>query len=103
MPNAENLIPSLCHYDLVGFQTDNDASNFARYLAGELGTPSHISRRLGTGDRMMRVGTFPVGIETRSFARLARRAVKTQMVDQVKSSIPGALMIGVDRLDYSKG
>ena len=103
MPNHEHLIPALCHYDLVGFQTDNDAANFARYLANELGTPSHISRRLGTGDRVMRIGTFPVGIATRDFARLARRAIKTGMVRKVMKSVPGALMIGVDRLDYSKG
>ena len=103
MPNHENLIPSLCHYDLVGFQTDNDAANFARYLANELGTPAHISRRLGTGDRKMRVGVFPVGIETRNFARMAGRAVKTDMVRKVKDSVPGTLIIGVDRLDYSKG
>jgi trehalose 6-phosphate synthase len=103
MPNHENLIPALCHYDLVGFQTDGDAANFARYLAGELGTPSHISRRLGTGDRVMRIGTFPVGIETRPFNRLARRAVRTELVRDVAKSIPGELMIGVDRLDYSKG
>ena len=103
MPNHEHLIPALCHYDLVGFQTDNDAANFARYLANELGTPSHISRRLGTGDRVMRIGTFPVGIEPRGFARLARRAIKTELVRKVMKSIPGALMIGVDRLDYSKG
>jgi trehalose 6-phosphate synthase len=87
----------------VGFQTDNDAANFARYLANELGMPSHISRRLGTGDRVMRIGTFPVGVETRQFNRLARRAVKTELVRKVMKSIPGALMIGVDRLDYSKG
>ena len=103
MPNHENLLPSLCHYDLVGFQTDNDAANFARYLANELGTPSHISRRLGTGDRVMRLGAFPVGIETRTFTRLARRAVKTELVLKVRESVPGMLMIGVDRLDYSKG
>jgi trehalose 6-phosphate synthase len=103
MPNHEKVIPALCHYDLVGFQTDGDAANFARYLANELGTPSHISRRLGTGDRMMRIGTFPVGIETRQFTRLARRAVRTELVRDVAKSVPGALMIGVDRLDYSKG
>ena len=103
MPNHERLIPSLCHYDLVGFQTDNDAANFARYLANELGTPAHISRRLGTGDRVMRIGTFPVGIEPRGFARLARRAIKSELVRKVIKSIPGTLMIGVDRLDYSKG
>jgi trehalose 6-phosphate synthase len=103
MPNHENLIPSLGAYDLVGFQTDGDAANFARYLAKELGTPSHISLRLGSGDRAMRIGTFPVGIETRDFTRLARRAVKTSFVQQVIASVPGMLMIGVDRLDYSKG
>jgi trehalose 6-phosphate synthase len=103
MPNHETLIPSLGDYDLVGFQTDGDAANFARYLAKELGTPSHISLRLGTGDRAMRIGTFPVGIETRDFTRLARRAVKTEFVEQVAASVPGTLMIGVDRLDYSKG
>jgi trehalose 6-phosphate synthase len=103
MPNHETLIPSLGDYDLVGFQTDGDAANFARYLAKELGTPSHLSLRLGTGDRAMRIGTFPVGIETRNFTRLARRAVKTKFVQQVADSIPGVLMIGVDRLDYSKG
>ena len=103
MPNHETLIPALCHYDLVGFQTDGDAANFARYLAGELGTPAHISRRLGTGERVMRIGTFPVGIETREFCRLARRAVRTTLVKDVAHSVPGLLMIGVDRLDYSKG
>jgi trehalose 6-phosphate synthase len=103
MPNHETLIPSLGDYDLVGFQTDGDAANFARYLAKELGTPSHISLRLGSGDRAMRIGTFPVGIETLHFTRLAGKSVRTKMVQQVLHSIPGALMIGVDRLDYSKG
>ncbi|HKQ44886.1 MAG TPA: trehalose-6-phosphate synthase [Rhizomicrobium sp.] len=103
MPNHETLIPSLGGYDLVGFQTDGDAANFARYLAKELGTPSHMSLRLGSGGRAMRIGTFAVGIETHEFTRLARRAVKTKFVEEVVRSIPGALMIGVDRLDYSKG
>ncbi|HKU64076.1 MAG TPA: trehalose-6-phosphate synthase, partial [Rhizomicrobium sp.] len=103
MPNHERLIPSLGDYDLVGFQTDGDAANFARYLAKELGTPSHMSLRLGSGDRAMRIGTFPVGIETHQFTRLARRAAKSAFVKEVIDSVPGTLMIGVDRLDYSKG
>lgn len=103
MPNHDTLIPALGAYDLVGFQTDGDAANFARYLAKELGTPSHMSLKLGSGDRAMRIGTFPVGIETRDFTRLARRAAKTSFVKQVIESVPGTLMIGVDRMDYSKG
>jgi len=103
MPNHETLIPALGAYDLVGFQTDGDAANFARYLAKELGTSSHMAMHLGSGARAMRIGTFPVGIETRRFNRLAGRAVRTKFVREVIDSIPGKLIIGVDRLDYSKG
>ena len=37
LPNHDQLIPALCHYDLVGFQTEVDAANFARYIANECG------------------------------------------------------------------
>ena len=103
MPNHERLIPSLTQYDLVGFQTDDDAANFARYLAKELGMPSHIPRSPAGEDRSMRIGTFPVGVETMAFNRRARRAARSSFVKKVAQSIPGAMMIGVDRLDYSKG
>jgi trehalose 6-phosphate synthase len=103
MPNHERLIPALLHYDLVGFQTDGDSQNFARYLASECGMPAHIPRRIGVDDRTMRVGSFPVGIETREFSRRARRAVRSEFVRSVRASVPGALMLGVDRLDYTKG
>lgn len=103
MPNHERLIPSLCQYDLVGFQTDDDAANFARYLAKECGMSARIQRTFGSGPRAMRIGTFPVGIETLSFNRIARKAIRSRFVERVIGSIPGKMMIGVDRLDYSKG
>ncbi|MGD0189743.1 MAG: trehalose-6-phosphate synthase [Rhizomicrobium sp.] len=103
MPNHEKLIPSLCDYDLVGFQTDDDAANFARYLAKECGMPAHIQRSLDGGPRAMRIGTFPVGIETAAFNRIARKAVRSPYVQRVVDTIAGKMIIGVDRLDYSKG
>ena len=52
----------------------------------------------------MRVDAFPVGIETEHFAKTARRAVKSSFVQNVIGSLAGrAMIIGVDRLDYSKG
>jgi len=52
----------------------------------------------------MRVDAFPVSIATAEFAKLARRAEKSSFVRQVLASLIGrALIIGVDRLDYSKG
>ncbi len=103
MPNHERLLPALTDYDLVGFQTDNDAANFARYLAVEHGLPSHVSLRSGREDNAVRIGVFPVGIETMEFNKRARRAMNSSFVKDVVKTAPGAIMIGVDRLDYSKG
>jgi trehalose 6-phosphate synthase len=104
LPNHERLIPALCHYDLVGFQTDNDAANFARYLANECRLPARDQRTFSAADRIVRIDTFPVGIETAEFGRLARRALRSSFVQGVLESLAGrAMIIGVDRLDYSKG
>ena len=57
-----------------------------------------------TGERTVRIGAFPIGIETQEFSRLARRSVRSPLVRSMVESLAGrALMIGVDRLDYSKG
>lgn len=103
MPNHEQLVPLLCDYDLVGFQTDGDAANFARYLATEFGLPSHIQRAFSPESRSMRIGTFPVGVETLAFNRQARHAARSSLVQRMLESVHGVAMIGVDRLDYSKG
>jgi len=103
MPNHERLIPALTDYDLAGFQTDGDAANFARYLATECGMPAHIPLSRGNGERVMRIGTFPVGIAAETFQRCARRASRSSFVKRVLDSVPGSIIIGVDRLDYSKG
>lgn len=104
LPNHDQLIPALCHYDLVGFQTEVDAANFSRYIANECGLPWGSGNSFHFGNRVVHVGTFPVGVETEPFARLARRAVGTRFVSEVLDSLSGrAMIIGVDRLDYSKG
>jgi trehalose 6-phosphate synthase len=103
LPHHERLIPSLCEYDLVGFQTGDDAFNFSRYLTRECGLHSHDFNFVLAG-RTLRIGSFPVGIDTAAFARLAQSAMRLPYVKRVIGSLSGrALIIGVDRLDYSKG
>jgi trehalose 6-phosphate synthase len=103
LPHHERLIPSLCEYDLVGFQTGDDAFNFSRYLTRECGLHSRDFNFV-VGDRTIRIDAFPVGIETAAFAELAQRSVRLPFVKRVVTSLAGrALIIGVDRLDYSKG
>jgi trehalose 6-phosphate synthase len=103
LPHHERLIPSLCEYDLVGFQTGDDAFNFSRYLTRECGLHSH-DFNFTFAERTLRIDVFPVGIETVGFARLARRSERLPFVQHVLESLAGrAMIIGVDRLDYSKG
>ena len=103
LPHHERLIPSLCEYDLIGFQTGDDAFNFSRYLTRECGLHSRDFNFI-VGDRTIRIDVFPVGIETAAFAELAQRSVRLPFVKRVIASLAGrALIIGVDRLDYSKG
>lgn len=104
LPNHERLIPALCQYDVVGFQTKVDADNFKRFLAEEVGLKRSGQDSFHYDDRIVRVGVFPVGVETEPFARLARRATGSSFVREVLASMVGrAMIIGVDRLDYSKG
>jgi trehalose 6-phosphate synthase len=104
LPHHERIISALCHYDLVGLQTETDAANFARYVESECRFTGNRQDGFATGERIVQIGVFPVGIETEAFSRLARRAVRSSFVRGVLDSLSGrAMIIGVDRLDYSKG
>jgi trehalose 6-phosphate synthase len=110
LPNHERLLPSLLQYDLVGFQTETDVGNFVRYLVSEhRGTSQAFEATENQivftgGNRQTRIGSFPVGIDVDEFQRRARRAVQSSFVREVVESLgEKELVIGVDRLDYSKG
>jgi trehalose 6-phosphate synthase len=104
LPNHVQLISPLCHYDLVGFQTDRDAMNFAQYVRRECGMENRDPSMFRAGDRTVRVGSFPVGVETAELNRLSRRAAHSSFVRDVVAILAGRhMIIGVDRMDYSKG
>ena len=111
LPRHERFLSSLLQYDLLGFQTDSDVRNFVRYVLTEnrgsnIGVLQAVDRQivLRQLDRQVRVGSFPVGIDIGEFERLARRAAQSSFVREVVESLGGrTLLIGVDRLDYTKG
>lgn len=104
LPHHERIISALGHYDLVGFQTEIDANNFARYLEDECRYPGNLKDGFDTSERHVKIGAFPVGVELEAFNRLARRSLRSSFVAGVLASLSGrAMIIGVDRLDYSKG
>ncbi|WP_234185803.1 alpha,alpha-trehalose-phosphate synthase (UDP-forming) [Shinella sp. NM-101] len=104
MPVHEELLKTLTAYDVIGFQTVHDRENFAECLARQ-----GLGKRLGESKFMVGEHTFtarpyPIGIETDEFAGLAKRAAETTLHKRMLQSLDGkALIIGVDRLDYSKG
>src|SRR5262249_799945 len=56
------------------------------------------------GRRTVRIGTFPIGIDAKSFAEVAEKAISRPEAARLRNSLQGArLAIGVDRVDYSKG
>jgi trehalose 6-phosphate synthase len=102
LPHHREIIGGLTYCDLVGFQTENDRDNFAHYLSTQGGTQTRGGYEFD--GRFVRIGAFPVSIETKAYMRLARNAGRSAMIQLVRESLGDSkLVLGVDRLDYSKG
>jgi trehalose 6-phosphate synthase len=103
LPQYREIAQAMLAYDLIGFQTDADRDRFADLLRHDLHQPGSglvFRTRRGT----CRLGTFPIGIDVREFAASAERAMDNPEVRRLRASLDGAkLIVGVDRLDYSKG
>jgi len=105
LPDHARLFSTLYAYDLVGFQTGRDVERFQDYVRLFGG-----GRVVGDGlleapdGHRFRAAAFPIGIDTDHIARQARQAISKPTVRSLRESLePRDLMIGVDRLDYSKG
>jgi trehalose 6-phosphate synthase len=104
LPHHEEILGALTYYDLVGFQTENDRDNFAAYLLAMPGAKQGRGFTFEVEGRQTRIGAFPVSIETATYARLARNAARSSFAKEMTESLTGLrLVLGVDRLDYSKG
>ena len=103
LPQHKEILGGLTYYDLIGFQTENDRDNFAHYLAA-LGAVQVRGGGYEFEGRKVRLRAFPVSIETKTYARLARNAGRSALVALVRESLGASrLVLGVDRLDYSMG
>jgi trehalose 6-phosphate synthase len=102
-PENEWLVRTLFSYDLVGFQTQTDLGNFERYVSEQKGKEPNGGHLKAFG-RTILVGCYPIGIDVEAFAALARAPEANKQIDLLKRrTIAKSHIIGVDRLDYSKG
>lgn len=104
LPGHERLMRDLCAYDLIGFQTEGDVRALTEYILHEAQGNVAADGRISAYGRELRVGAFPIGIDTESFVRMATAGVGSSEAQRLSESLVGRdLVIGVDRLDYSKG
>ncbi|HXP73336.1 MAG TPA: trehalose-6-phosphate synthase [Stellaceae bacterium] len=104
LPDHLALGRALTHYDLIGFQTQNDVDAFLGYLVGETGARVFSNGQFEAFGRSTRAQALPIGIDTEAFAETARVAASAPETVRLARSLSGrSLIIGVDRLDYSKG
>ncbi len=104
VPESAALVRDLLDADLIGFQTDNDAENFAE-AACRLGNAARAGGGwLSVGTRRVRLGVFPVEIEPHDFAAMAGDAWLGAPSERLRRSLSGQqLILGVDRMDPTKG
>jgi trehalose 6-phosphate synthase len=104
LPQHRAMLGLLAAYDLVGVQTQADANSLRSYLIAEAGAVENDGLLDMPGADTLQVRAFPVGIDPTAMARLAEAAQQGQESRELRQSLgDSALMIGVDRLDYSKG
>ena len=104
LPRAEKLLRMLCAYDVVGFQTHEHLRDFEDCVRNFLNVTTDAGGPIIIDNHAVLPITTPIGIDARAFARQAKRSVQSRVAKRLDESMQGrALIIGVDRLDYSKG
>ncbi|MBV9319935.1 MAG: trehalose-6-phosphate synthase [Mycobacterium sp.] len=113
MPWRTEIIEGLLGADLVGFHLTGGAQNFlflARRLAGANTSRGAVGvrSRFGeaeVGSRTVRVGAFPISIDSAELDRKARDRNVRRRASEIRAEVgnPRKVLLGVDRLDYTKG
>jgi trehalose 6-phosphate synthase len=106
LPWRRRIVEGLLGADLVGFHTPGGARNF-RWLATHLAGASagHGRTEVVVSGRTVKLGAFPISIDSGNLDRLSRSAEVLERAKQIRGDLgdPENVVLGVDRLDYTKG
>jgi trehalose 6-phosphate synthase/phosphatase len=108
MPWRLQILDGFLDYDLVGFQTVRDLRNFGQCVAALIPNAvvheSSDQIRIEARGRVVRAGAFPISIDYEDFVHRAVENPVSELVARVRSQLPNRkLILGLDRLDYTKG
>jgi trehalose 6-phosphate synthase len=108
LPWRMELMTALLQFDVLGFQTMRDRRNFVQCVHAlvkdaEIEGRGQVLLASVTG-RMVRIGSFPIGIDYNAFMRQAATEEVAERARELHRLLPKRkLILGVDRLDYTKG
>lgn len=105
LPVFDELMQAMLCYDVLGFQTEKDLNSFRSAVVELWGTQAlQPDGSVVLGDRRVIVDVFPIGIDVDAVQKEAMEAQSSEACRRMVSGmLDRKLMIGVDRLDYSKG
>jgi trehalose 6-phosphate synthase len=104
LPRHRQLVESLFYYDVVGFQTQEWRNAFVAYVLYEASGMAMTDGQVRAFGRTVLPKAFPIGIDARGFRALVdMKAAKESYARMIESKAGRKMLLGVDRLDYSKG
>lgn len=113
LPWRRRVVEGLLGADLIGFQRAGDAANFLRAVRrftdaptrGPLVTVTEPGADGAPRTRSARAAAFPISIDARAFDALARTPAVAARAREIRRELgdPDVVLLGVDRLDYTKG
>lgn len=103
IPHAERLVRGMLGADLIGFHTQEFVDQFLAACRDLLGLEVG-SDQVKLGERVVRVGAFPLGVDVELYAGLGQRRAVQEGAKAMRAEIGAEkLLLGMDRLDYTKG
>ncbi len=102
LPSREALLEGLLGADLVGFHTASYMRNFASSVLHVLGAGADVDRIAWQG-RAAGLGVFPMGVDAHAYQRLGESPEVRALADEFRGASGEQVLVGIDRLDYTKG
>ena len=104
LPNHQAIVRALFAYDLIGFQTESDLQEFEDYVLHEAGGEVLPDGRYAAFGQTVYADAFPIGIDAKDMSEMAWSPEAVRHHDRMRKSMgERKMIIGVDRLDYTKG
>ena len=104
LPEHDIIGRALCDYDVIGLQTKNDVSNFIRFLIEDFGGERLNAEQVRIEGRVITIRHCPIGMNGPEFAETAKCDIANDAALKLNRFLgQRQLIIGVDRMDYSKG